>query len=149
MAHGTGQFKGLGRGWRKQVEYAVCNRCYGSGGGWGEVDKCDHCNGQGMVYELKPDAAKQKRIDARASHINNSINRVVYRNYTEKTKDEFRLREEIFEMIVRPSTGPQKVYTESPYGHIGLSFYRRELIKVFLDIADEISPIEAVSQPKC
>lgn len=141
MGFRTGQFKGLGRGWRAHVRYAVCDRCYGSGGGWGEVHKCDHCNGHGMLYELKPDAVKQKRISDRASLINISINRAVFGNYdyTEETKNEFRLREEILKMVVMPSTGPQKIYTESTCGHIGLSFYRRELIKVFLDIADAIS----------
>lgn len=51
MGTNTGQFQGLGRGWRRYAKQATCNRCYGSGGGFGEL-KCNHCCGTGEVWEI-------------------------------------------------------------------------------------------------
>mgnify|MGYP003493086691 CR=1 FL=1 len=43
---------GDGRGWRKHWHRATCSRCYGSGGGGGELT-CPHCNGKGDVWARK------------------------------------------------------------------------------------------------
>lgn len=135
MAHGTGQFQGLGRGWRKQVEYVVCNRCYGSGGGPGEELRCDHCNGQGMVYELKPDAAKQQRIDARADHIKNSINLAVFK----KSMNYWSLQDAIYIRLLKATKGPTRIFSVSQFEHVAahmVPVQKEELLMDFIDTAD-------------
>lgn len=52
IGHG-GAFHGLGKGWRGKVRKVCCDRCYGSGGGWGLIHQCDHCDGKGELWQLK------------------------------------------------------------------------------------------------
>lgn len=141
MAYGTGQFQGLGRGWRAKVQYTVCDRCYGSGGGWGEVHKCDHCNGQGMVYELKPDAAKEQRIKDRAEHIDRSINLAVVEGVC---NEQWTLRDRIFLLFARMTAGPQRMYARHPYEHVVPYDFksRYSIVMDFVDISDAVSPQE-------
>lgn len=139
MAHGTGQFKGLGRGWRAKVQYTVCDRCYGSGGGWGEVHKCDHCNGQGMLYELKPDVVKKQRIKDRSLHVDMSIKLVLFEG---AWNEQWTLRDRMSLMFSRMTAGPQRMYARHPYEHvIPFDFTPRyNVVMDFVDISDACLP---------